>query len=225
MEKKLFEKEVESHRQIGGLDTFSQAHQDLFVMYMTSFMREGTYLEVGGAEPKQSNNTYLLEKYYGWSGWSLEIDEKLCREFNKQRRNPCIQADATVFDFEGLLRERVSAERVNYLSLDIDPSSVTLVALKNLLGISFRFDVITFEHDFYASGPQVMEESRELLSSHGYQRVVSNVMCRGRDFEDWYVDPSVVGTEIWSPFVATKIECADIFRRQSHDAAAEGSHA
>ena len=204
-------KEVESHRNLAGYDTFSQAHQDLFVLAVTDFMQNGSYLEVGASEPKQSNNTYLLESRYGWSGASIEIDPQLCVQFNKIRRNKCILADATHFDFLAYLGANAHNDRMNYLSLDIDPSSVTLTALKRVPLERFRFDVITFEHDLYASGPEVMQESREIFEFHGYKRVVSNVMCRGRDFEDWYVDPTVIAERVWAPFSATKIECGQIF--------------
>jgi len=207
----VFVRETESHRQILGFDTFSQAHQDLFVLAVTDFMRNGSYLEVGASEPKQSNNTYLLESRYGWEGASIEIDPKLCEEFNKTRINKCILADATSFDFSAHLSANAPNDRINYLSLDIDPSRVTLTALKRIPLDRFRFDVITFEHDLYASGPEVMSESREIFEFHGYQRVVSNVMCRGRDFEDWYVDPTVVSESVWAPFFATKVECAQVF--------------
>lgn len=205
-------KEVESHRQIAGYDTFSQAHQDLFVLAVTSFMKKGTYLEVGASEPRQSNNTYLLESRYSWSGASLEIDPQLCFEFNEVRENKCILADAASFDFLEYLNINTLNRRLNYLSLDIDPSSMTLKALKRIPLEQFRFDVITFEHDLYTSGPDVMEESREIFESHGYKRVVSNVMCRGRDFEDWYIDPTVIDEAVWFQFQSSKIECAEVFR-------------
>lgn len=204
-------KETESHRQILGFDTFSQAHQDLFVLAVTNFLRNGTYLEVGASEPKQSNNTYLLESRYGWNGASIEIDPHLCVEFNKIRKNKCILADATNFDFSAHLSANAHNDRINYLSLDIDPSSVTLTALKRIPLDRFRFDVITFEHDLYASGLEVMNESREIFELYGYKRVVSNVMCRGRDFEDWYVDPTVISESVWMPFFAANVECAQIF--------------
>jgi hypothetical protein len=204
-------REVESHRIVAGYDTFSQAHQDLFVLAVTNFMRSGSYLEVGASEPKQSNNTYLLESRYGWEGASIEIDPQLCVEFNKIRRNECVLADATQFDFLSYLSANAQNDRINYLSLDIDPSSVTLAALRRIPLDRFRFDVVTFEHDLYASGPGVMKESREIFEFYGYKRVVSNVMCRGRDFEDWYVDPTVISEGVWMPFLATKIECAQIF--------------
>lgn len=205
------EKEVESHRVINGFETYSQAHQDLFVRYMLDFKQDGIYVEVGAAEPKQSNNTYILEKDLGWRGFSLEIDEKLSEEFNAIRRNKCICADATNFDFKRAFAEKSYPSRIDYLSLDIDPASVTYSTLETLPLNDYRFSVITYEHDNYTSGPEFMLNSRELLERYGYVRVVSNVLCCGRDFEDWYIDPTHISSEKYKALVSAKIECGKIF--------------
>ena len=51
----------------------SQAGQDLFVVAMTQGKENGTWLEIGCAWPITSNNTYLLEKKFGWSGISIDL--------------------------------------------------------------------------------------------------------------------------------------------------------
>jgi hypothetical protein len=205
------QKDVESHRIVQGYNTYSQAHQDLFVRLMLDFKREGIYIEIGASEPKQSNNTYILEYELGWHGFSLEIDTKLSDEFNEVRHNKCICADATSFNFRDAFIKNHYPSRIDYLSLDIDPASVTYLALKNLPLDDYRFSVITYEHDNYASGPEFMLKSRQLLESYGYVRVVSNVLCCGRDFEDWYIDPSHILSDTYKRFVSTNIECDKIF--------------
>jgi hypothetical protein len=50
----------------------SQAGQELFVIAMTQGRRNGTWLEIGCGDPIRSNNTYLLEKRFGWTGVSID---------------------------------------------------------------------------------------------------------------------------------------------------------
>ena len=204
-------KDVESHRIVQGYDTYSQAYQDLFVRLMLDFKRDGIYVEIGASEPKQSNNTYILESDLNWKGFSLEIDSKLTDEFNLVRSNKCICEDATKFNFKDAFVKNGYPSRIDYLSLDIDPASVTFTALKNLPLSEYRFSVITYEHDNYTSGPEFMLKSREVLEKHGYVRVVSNVLCCGRDFEDWYVDATHIPIHKYRGLIQEKIECNEIF--------------
>ena len=207
------EKEMESHRVVRGHETYSQAHQDLFVRCMLGFKKDGIYVEIGAADPKQSNNTYILERDLSWSGFSLEIEPSLSTDFNSVRRNECICADATKFDFGNFFINKKYPSRIDYLSLDIDPASVTFIALNNIPLTDYRFSVITYEHDNYTSGPEYMLKSRELLESYGYFRVVSNVLCCGRDFEDWYIDPTYISKETYYSMLSSNIECANIFEK------------
>jgi hypothetical protein len=194
------------------LVSYGQAHQDLFALFMLDFKRNGTYLEIGGADPIEANNTYLLEHYFGWSGLSIDIDPQLVARFNAERQNRCLLGDATNFEFGPHLHEYARDGRIDYLSLDVDPADVTYRALRNLPMNTLRFSVITYEHDAYLSGPSYMLRSRDYLAGLGYQRVVSNVSVRQRDFEDWWIDPAAICKSRWKPFEASAIECAEAFQ-------------
>lgn len=198
-------------RKIGNRIYYSQACQDLFVLSMLNFKKKGTYIEIGGAHPFESNNTYILEKYYNWSGFSVEYDESLVNEYNTYRDNICLQVDATKFDYESEIQKMELPAQIDYLSIDIDPSENTYMALLKLPLARYRFSVITYEHDRYTSGDQYMNLSRKYLNSNGYQLVVENVKCFGRDFEDWWVDPIVVDEAIWRPFYSKEIEFKNLF--------------
>jgi hypothetical protein len=51
---------------------FSQTYQDMFTLSMLNGKRNGTYFEIGAADPFHGSNTALLEQF-GWTGTSLEI--------------------------------------------------------------------------------------------------------------------------------------------------------
>ena len=51
----------------------SQAGQDLFVIAMTQGKKNGTFLELGGYHPFEISNNYVLEKMFGWDGWSVDL--------------------------------------------------------------------------------------------------------------------------------------------------------
>lgn len=198
-------------RTMHGRNYFSQAGQNLFVLSMLEGKKNGYYIEIGGADPFESNNTFLLEKDYAWKGFSVEFDELLTARYNSMRRNPCICSDGTSFDYLTQLKLLNFPAQIDYLSVDIDPAENTYLALKKCSFNVCRFSVITFEHDLYASGTKYMELSRIFLESQGYQLVAKNVKCFGRTFEDWWIDPNVIPSSTWSKYVCEDTEFSLIF--------------
>ena len=131
---------------------WSQSMQDMFVLSMLDGKRNGVYVEIGADKPKIINNSYLLERKFGWRGVSFELDKSKVEFFNQHRKNKCISADATTFDYKSLFQERNYPKQIDYLSLDIDPSDATLAALKKLPLDEYRFSVITYETEVYRAG-------------------------------------------------------------------------
>lgn len=170
----------------------SEAGQESFVIAMLEGKRGGYYLEIGSAYPTLNSNTYLLETSYGWKGVGIEIHPGLVSEYRKVRRNPCVEADATTFDYKEYFQSNNFPMQIDYLQLDIDPPTNTLLALKALPLETYRFSTITFEHDYY-NNPSILHikrEAQDILRSHGYSQVADNVLSRcGDPFEDWWIDP------------------------------------
>lgn len=198
-------------RKLESRNTYSQACQDLFVIDMLRDKKNGFYLEVGASHPFESNNTFLLEDEFHWKGISVEIDAELSSEFNRVRKNLCYTDDAITFDYLRKLKDNRFPYQIDYLSLDIEPAENTFKALLSLPLLNYRFSVITYEHDRYVSGDSIMNMARKYLMKHDYQLVVSNVISRGRDFEDWWIDPNTIPEEIWRPYVSSQIEYNDVF--------------
>lgn len=192
--------------------TYSQAYQDLFVLTVLDGKRNGTYVEIGSSYPIDMNNTYILENEFDWTGVSFDRDEELNKLFLEQRKNPIISCDATSVNYSEIFEQYNLPNRIDYLQVDIEPARQTLAALKGIDLEKYRFNVITFETDVYVGGNQeVVEESRSILKSHGYQLVARHVANGNNPFEDWYVDPEIVPEERWRPFESHFVECVDLF--------------
>lgn len=65
----------------------SQAGQDIFVLYVLKQKRNGIYVEIGSNCPISVNNTYILEKNYGWKGLMVEYNG--CFEEAYKINRPC----------------------------------------------------------------------------------------------------------------------------------------
>jgi hypothetical protein len=178
----------------------SEAGQEEFVLTMLDEKRDGFYVEVGAYHSKLTSNTYLLEKEFGWKGVAFEILPECAAEYNKNRANPCIQTDATTFNYLEYFKSNNVPKRIDYLQLDIEPASNTLLALKQMPLDEYRFSVITFEHDLYFSpnNETVKLEQQSILRNYGYFCVRDNVKVFApgyppREFEDWWIDLRLVG--------------------------------
>ena len=54
----------------------SQVGQDKFVINALKFKTNGFFFEFGSQDPIKINNSYTLEKDFGWTGVMFEWDEK-----------------------------------------------------------------------------------------------------------------------------------------------------
>lgn len=191
-------------------NNYSQSMQDMFVLSVLNGKKNGVYVEIGADKPRVINNSYLLESQYDWTGVSFEIESDKVDYFNSIRKNECICADATKFDYKNLFDERKYPKQIDYLQLDCDPPQITLECLKKLPLEEYRFSVITFETDLYAGGQEVQKEHWEILSSLEYQRVVKNVKNEGNPYEDWWIDPLVIDEDMWKQFVNENVEFSEV---------------
>lgn len=191
---------------------YSQAYQDLFVLTMLSGKISGKYLEIGANHPTIYSNTYLLENKFNWKGISVEIDSGMVNEFNNVRREKCFCGDATVFDWTSSIKtKKWKSKRIDYLSVDCEPSMTTYRALCNIPHNNYRFSVITFETEYYKDGAEARELQREFLTNLGYKLVASDVCNMFNPFEDWWIDPEVIDESIWKPFETVNVESRSLF--------------
>lgn len=180
---------------------YSQVGQDDFVIKALNHKNSGVYVEIGAYHSKDISNTYMLEKDYGWTGVSFEIDPERVEEFNSNRINRCYRVDATTFDYESLFDMLRLPKQIDYLQVDIEPASNSLKALLALPLQKYRFSTITFEHDLYDDPENINIKNKqiEVLSGLGYKLFKDNVFDTddrfpGKiyPFEDWWIDPTVL---------------------------------
>jgi hypothetical protein len=191
------------HKFPGSVDisrNFSQVYQDIFVLSMLNGKRNGTFLEIGGAEPFKGNNTALLEKNFDWTGVSIEYSEKFIENYRKNRSAKLFHDDALLLDYEKLLSENFEGTAIDYLQLDIEPARHTYECMLRIPFDKYKFAVITYEHDYYVDVTKsYREKSREFLRSKGYELIANDISPDGvSNFEDWWVHPDLIDANIIS---------------------------
>jgi hypothetical protein len=171
---------------------YAQADQDIFVLSMLDGKENGTYLEIGAAWPGHISNTALLELNFGWTGISLDYVDDYPQMWKDFGRKAFVQGNGQTVNFDELLSGMPKV--VDYLSLDCDPGVITFEILQRLPLDTYKFRIITFEHEDYCEGPAIKLASRKFLTDHGYQLIVNNISDHGiaRDYEDWWVHPDYV---------------------------------
>lgn len=176
----------------------SQVYQDLFVLTVLEGKKNGTYLEIGGADPFHGNNTALLEQQFNWKGASIEYKEHFCEAYRKARRNPILCKNALDVNYKRLLKTITSGTDIDYLQLDCEPSRVTFEIMLQIPFEKYRFAVITYEHDHYVDiSKTYRNRSRQFLEMMGYELVAADISPDGKSsFEDWWVHPAVVNREL-----------------------------
>lgn len=179
-------------------ENYSEAYQDMFVLTMLDGKKNGSYLEIGAGDPFYGNNTVLLEKDFGWRGVSLDLDENFVQSHSQHRKNLCLLKDATIINYNSFLSGLDFSNEIDYLQLDCDPPEITYKILLSIPFDTYKFAVITYEHDYYCDETKSFQEkSRKYLESYGYIRVVNNISPdEFRSYEDWWVNPDLVNFDV-----------------------------
>lgn len=179
---------------------YSEAYQDMFVLTLLNGKKNGSYVEIGSGHPTYGNNTYLLEKIFGWKGVSLDISEEFVAAHNIQRNHTCLLKDATTVNYERFLNGLDFGNDIDYLQIDCDPPEISFKVLLSIPFDTKRFGVITFEHDHYADPTGgYREKARKYLESYGYVLFASNISPdNDRPYEDWFVHPDMINIDEFS---------------------------
>jgi hypothetical protein len=160
-----------------------------FVYRILNDKKNGSFIEVGSSHWKINNNTYVLEKEFGWKGVGIEIEEHFVESYNNNRESHCIHANALKFNWDEYLEKNNFEKTIDFLQIDVDdvvPNS-NLLALLNIPLSRYKFNVICVEHT--ANMNPKYRNSRdaqiEILQANGYMLVASLFT------DDWWIHKSL----------------------------------
>jgi len=118
------------------------------------------------------------------------------------RSSDFILGNALELDYDKIFKESGFGQRIDYLTLDLEPNSQTLQCLQMIPMNEYRFSVVTYETDAYdenapggvPGSEQRRDESRGIFKKYGYELISGNLsnLDAEHPMEDWYVDPQVV---------------------------------
>jgi hypothetical protein len=77
------------------------------------------------------------------------LNDSLVKDYNNNRKNPCVLADGSVFNFDKYFEDNHYPKQIDFLQIDVDhiPDNISLLTLLNIPLSRYRFSVICFEHD------------------------------------------------------------------------------
>lgn len=185
---------------------YSDAKQDQFAANILKFKRDGYCVDIGSCHSVISNNSYYFQGL-DWTSISIEIERGYNESYSTRTNGVHLNKNALEVNYKETFEEYEFPKSIDYLSLDID--TLSLDVLKILPLDEYRFKVITIEHDAYFFGDEYRDPQRNILTSHGYLLVCSNVYVEqpgyeGKEcpFEDWWIDPSEFDSDL-----IEKIKC------------------
>lgn len=194
------------------MNSYSQASQDIFAIYINQFKTNGYFVDLGCNEPFLGSNSATLEEM-GWTGILVDYQQSLVDKCNSIRKNKAICADLVKTNITDILIENNSPEIIDFLSMDLDDEAA-LPCIKNFNFNKYKIKCMTFEHDEYLRGNSMKNASREFLEQNGLVPVCKDVtIFGGKSFEDWYVNPELVSEEIYKKIECQHVEHSDIIKK------------
>jgi hypothetical protein len=175
-----------------------QAQQDKFVLTILKEKKNGYFLEIGSNHPIHINNSYVLETKYDWKGIMVEYDSSFLPLYKLHRPNSIhIINDATKVDYKNVFEKNNLPLSFDYLQIDLEANNgstlKTLQKLDHELFDTYKFAIVTFEHDIYhCNFDNTRLKSRDIFKKRGYVCVFEDISYKGNPFEDWYVHPDLV---------------------------------
>lgn len=175
---------------------------ETFVINVLDQKRDGTFVEIGANHYKDHNNTYYLETEYNWSGVALDINPHYALEYSKNRKTPCVEADAMTFDYKNYFIEHSFPKQIDFLQIDIDlrPRGCFINTLLQLPMNEYRFNIVSIEHgtshDFTLT--PLRDAVRYVMDVLGYRLVVQGQM------DDIWIDPAAVPHENYQHLITNE---------------------
>jgi hypothetical protein len=187
------------------MEKYSQCGQDLLVLKFLNYKTNGYFLDIGCGYPITINNTYLLEKNYEWNGISLDIDNYLeidGKSWVETRNSIHILDDALTVDYSDLLKQHNAPKLIDFITMDLEPPTLTFELLYKIPFDEYSFNFISFEIDEGREGGEYRKnKSREYIISKGYH-LLGNL--GGQD--DLYINNNILNVLEQTNFYDSLIE-------------------
>lgn len=197
---------------------YSQLSQDVFVLILTKFLKNGYFVEFGASDGITINNTFLLEHEYQWQGLCLEpipsqykklIENRKCHcdrrvIYEKSNDKVSFQINQNCIDLSKIVTEEKNKNNV------IEVETITLEdALKEYnspkvidylsmdtegteYSIIKSFDFSKYDIKIITIEHNYIENNRKNIYDHltklGYIRILE----KKSKHDDWYIKPDVV---------------------------------
>jgi hypothetical protein len=136
----------------------------------------------------------------------VEYDSSFLPLYNQYRKKSIYEInDARKVDYYEILTKNRFPNNIDYLQIDLDVNNRstldTLEIFDKTVFDNYTFATITFEHDIYSGNYfDTQEISRKIFQKRGYELLFPNVKVfwegKYQPFEDWYVHPKLVDTQI-----------------------------
>ena len=97
--------------------------EDLFVLYYFSYLKSGSYIDVGCNQPKKNSLTFLLHKK-GWKGLNFDISERCIKLFGLFRKKDTNQ-NISIGDKEGRVDSYIFYEHCSMNTVNKEFSKYT----------------------------------------------------------------------------------------------------
>ena len=179
----------------------SQLGQDILIDKYLKAKTNGYFLDIGASYAVQFSNSCFFEKERNWTGIAVELESKYQNEWLSERPNSIfICEDATKCDYQKILDENNAPKIIDYLSVDVDPSTATLESLYAVFKTNYHFNLITFETDYGGdvecnfTRPSTRDPSREFLTNKGYV-LITEIYDRVKTWfhvDDFWVHESIL---------------------------------
>jgi FkbM family methyltransferase len=164
--------------------SFAQIKQDLFVLTMLNYKKDGFFIEVGAGDGINFSNTYLLEKEFNWRGILIEPNKTFFESCLKSRKCKVINkilldGDKTELKFY----EKISGEFSHAEGFgNVSASEVKSYYSVEIINFDEIFDSknVPEEIDFLSIDTEGSEA--EILSSIDFSKYSPKVICIEHNF-------------------------------------------
>lgn len=169
------------------------SQQDLCVKLLLG--NKGYFVDIGSGDgfgDPCASNTYWLEEL-GWTGILLDYEQKYIKKSGDLRpHSRSVLANALTIDYKELFKQNNTPKVIDYLSIDIEPSSIAVLERFPFGDYDFKF--LTIEHDFYnyPYGPIQKRELTLFMEKFNYIKIVDDVGLSYKTtsyLEDWFINP------------------------------------